>query len=138
MSGKVESRAVVRATQRRKVSRFDYELPITFGGVVALHYAEPVEYSSIQNIPGAEDDDTRKRAQTRDQRGETKLDYYYCVVARAVDVLELIEDGKDYFSQKGEAEIVSVLAGEAEVFELEKLTLSDGLTEQKEASFCKS
>jgi hypothetical protein len=59
------------------------------------------------------------------------------LVARAVDVLELIKDGKKYFTQKGEAEIVSVLAGEAEVFELEKLELSDGI-EKKEAPFYKS
>ncbi|MFF4188960.1 gluconolaconase [Streptomyces sp. NPDC001691] len=138
LSGTVDTRAVVRATQRRKVSRFDYELPITFGGVVALYYAEPVEFSGIQSIEGAEDDETRKRAQTQDQRGVAEPEKYYHVVARAVDVLELIEDGRDYLSQKGEAEIVSVLAGEAEVFELEKLTLSDGFVEGQEAPFYKS
>ncbi|MFV0132386.1 gluconolaconase [Streptomyces sp. HMX87] len=136
LSGTVDSRAVVRATQRRKVSKFDYELPITFGGLVALYYEEPVEYDSIQNMEG-EEAETRKRAQTRDQSGKTVPEKYYQVVARTVDVLELIEDGKKYFTQKGEAEIVSVLAGEAEVFELEKLELSDGIGE-KEAPFYKS
>ncbi|MFI9344016.1 gluconolaconase [Streptomyces sp. NPDC052773] len=137
LSGTVDSRSVVRATQRRKVSKFDYELPITFGGFVALYYDEPVEYASIQNIEGVEDAETRKRAQTRDQSGSTEPEKYCQVVARAVDVLELIKDGKKYFTQKGEAEIVSVLAGEAEVFELEKLELSDGI-EKKEAPFYKS
>lgn len=137
LSGTVDSRSVVRATQRRKVSKFDYELPITFGRFVALYYDEPVEYASIQNIEGEEDAETRKRAQTRDQSGSTEPEKYCQVVARAVDVLELIKDGKKYFTQKGEAEIVSVLAGEAEIFELEKLELSDGI-EKKEAPFYKS
>jgi hypothetical protein len=136
LSGTVDSRAVVRATQRRKVSKFDYELPITFGGFVALYYEEPVEFNAIENVEG-EDFETRKRAQTRDQSGRTPPEEYYQVVARAVDVVELIEDGKNYLTQKGEAEIVSVLAGEAEVFELEKLELSDGM-EKKEAPFYKS
>ncbi|MGW0734513.1 gluconolaconase [Streptomyces sp. NPDC002851] len=135
VSGEVESRAVVRATQRRKVSKFDYELPITFGGVVALYYDEPVEFDSIENIPGEEDDDTRKRAQTQDQSGQTEPEKHYKVVARAVDVLELIEGDKKYFTQQGEAEIVSVLAGDAEVFELEALTLNDGIKDNQEAPF---
>ncbi|MFF9897652.1 gluconolaconase [Streptomyces longispororuber] len=137
VSGTVGSRAVVRATQRRKVSKFDYELPITFGGLVALHYEEPVEFDSIVGIAGAENAETRKRAQTHDPHGNTQPEKYYHVVARAVDILELIKDGKQYFTQKGEAEIVSVLAGEAEVFELEKLELHDGVT-GKEAPFYKS
>lgn len=135
LSGLVDTRAVVRATQRRKVSKFDYELPITFGGVVALYYDEPVGFNSIENIDDEEDDETRKRAQTQDQSGKTKPEEYYQIFARAVDVLDLIEDGKKYFTQKGEAEIVSVLAGEAEVFELEKLHLSDSIEDNKETPF---
>ncbi|GHE96649.1 hypothetical protein GCM10018772_20980 [Streptomyces fumanus] len=136
LSGEVGSRAVVRATQRRKVSKFDYELPITFGGFVALYYDKPVEYSSIQAVSGVEDSRTRCRAQTQDRSGKTPPEEYCQVVARAVDLLELIEDGKKYLTQKGEAEIVSVLAGEAEVFELENLELSDGY-EKQEAPFYK-
>ncbi|MEU9102448.1 gluconolaconase [Streptomyces sp. NPDC048361] len=140
VSGTVGSRAVVRATQRRKVSKFDYELPITFGGWVALYYEEPVEFDSITAIEGVEDVEARRRAQTRGKTGETPDNPYYQVVARAVDVLELVGDGKEYLTRKGEAEIVSVLAGEAEVFELEKLQLGDGTSDgmDKEAPFYKS
>ncbi|MFJ3445777.1 gluconolaconase [Streptomyces sp. NPDC086081] len=139
VSGTVGSRAVVRATQRRKVSKFDYELPITLGGWVALYYEEPVEYGSITNIGGVEDDKGRTRAQTRGKSEQLPDNDYYQVIARAVDILELIGDGKEYLTRKGQAEILSVLAGEAEVFELEKLQLGDGNSDGvgKEAPFYK-
>ncbi|MFJ9620096.1 gluconolaconase [Streptomyces noursei] len=137
ISTNIETRAVVRATQRRQVKRFDYELPIIFAGCVALYYPEPVELASIRSLDG-EDDDERKRAQTLDPTGKTDPPKFAQVIVRDIDIIELVEDGKKYFSQKGEAEIVSVLAGETELFELEKLTLSDNLEDDKEAPFYKS
>ncbi|WP_280276828.1 hypothetical protein [Nocardia wallacei] len=129
LSGKIDTRAVVRATQRRKISRFDYELPITFGGYIALYYDEPVEFGSLTSKDRA----ARRKAQTRDDSGRTEPEQYYQIIAHDIDVLELIEDGREYLSQKGEAEIVSTFAGEMEVFELESLTLSDGVNEKTEA-----
>ncbi|MEU2512662.1 gluconolaconase [Streptomyces syringium] len=137
ISIQIETRAVIRATQRRQVKRFDYELPIVFAGCVALYYPEEVELSSITNLDG-EDDTERKRAQTLDPTGKTELPKYGQVIVRDIDIIGLVEEGKKYFSQKGEAEIVSVFAGETELFELEKLTLSDNVTDNKEASFYKS
>jgi len=128
LSGQVDTRAVVRATQRRKVVKYDYELPITFGGYIALHYNEPVEFASNET----DDNERRKKVQTRDGSGQTEPDRYSQVIAQDVGVLNLT-NGKSYFSQKGDAEIVSTLAGDIEVFELEALTLNDGSSDKSEA-----
>lgn len=128
LSGQVDTRAVVRATQRRKVVKYDYELPITFGGYIALYYDEPVELASNETA----DKERRRKVQTRDGSGQTEPDKYTQVLAQDIDVLNLT-NGKKYFSQKGEAEIVSTLAGDIEVFELEALTLNDGTNDGSEA-----
>jgi hypothetical protein len=110
LSAQVSSRVDVLATQRRQVRRFDYEFPISFGGWVALYYPEPVEVK-----------------ETRPDGPQTKEPKYSKVIAwklgetgTATDTFDLTDNGKP-FMQKGEAEVVSTLAGVHEVFELEKL-----------------
>ncbi len=111
LSGDVASRVDVLATQRRQVRRFDYEFPISFGGWVALYYPEPVEVK-----------------ETRPDGPQAKEPKYSKVIAwklgetTTTDPFDLTE-GKP-FTQKGEAEVVSTLAGVHEVFELEKLNFN--------------
>ncbi|MGA5561928.1 YncE family protein [Streptomyces platensis] len=127
LNGPVGSRVDVLATQRRQVRRFDYEFPISFGGWVALHYPEPVEVK-----------------ETRPDGPQAKEPKYSKVIAwklgetgATTETFDLTDDGKP-FRQKGEAEVVSTLAGVHEVFELEKLNFvmkdhplhKDGGTEQ--------
>jgi hypothetical protein len=128
LSGEVESRAVVRATQRRKVVKYDYELPITFGGYIAMYYDEPVELATIF----ADNTGAREKAQARHEGGQVETGKHSQIIAQEVDVLELT-DGKEYVSQRGEAEIVATLAGDIEVFELESLTLNDRVNDGTEA-----
>ncbi|GGS15223.1 MULTISPECIES: YncE family protein [Streptomyces] len=110
LSGEVGSRVDVLATQRRQVRRFDYEFPVSFGGWVALYYPEPVEVKEIRpDGPQAKDPAYRKVIAWK--LGET---------GAATETFDLTDDGKP-FLQKGEAEVVSTLAGVHEVFELEKL-----------------
>jgi hypothetical protein len=120
LSGTIGSRVVVRATQRRQVKRFDYEFPITFGGYVALYYPEPVEFSSVRTDVTDMDLYERTRVQNRDPKMMTVRQEYTQVIVHPVDIIGLIEDGEK-FTQKGAAEVVSTLAGEHEVFEIEKL-----------------
>jgi sugar lactone lactonase YvrE len=110
LSGTISSRVDVLATQRRQVRRFDYEFPISFGGWVALYYPEPVEVK-----------------ETRPDGPQAKEPRYSKVIAwklgetgTATATFDLTDKGKP-FMQKGEAEVVSTLAGVHEVFELEKL-----------------
>ncbi len=110
LSGKVGSRVDILATQRRQVRRFDYEFPISFGGWVALHYPEPVE--------------VKETRPTGPQAAEPK---YSKVIAwklgetgTATESFDLTDEGKP-FMQRGEAELVSTLAGVHEIFDLEKL-----------------
>lgn len=110
LSGDVASRVDVVATQRRQVRRFDYEYPISFGGWVALYYPEPVEVK-----------------ETRPDGPQAKEPKYSRVIAwklgetgTATETFDLTDEGKP-FMQKGEAEVVSTLAGVHEVFELETL-----------------
>ncbi|MER7469028.1 hypothetical protein [Streptomyces sp. NPDC097981] len=110
LNGEVGSRVDVLATQRRQVRRFDYEFPVSFGGWVALHYPEPVEVK-----------------ETRPDGPQAKEPKYSNVIAwklgetgTAAEAFDLTDQGKP-FMQKGEAEVVSTLAGVHEVFELEKL-----------------
>ncbi|GGU52795.1 hypothetical protein GCM10010211_16630 [Streptomyces albospinus] len=110
LSGEVASRVDVVATQRRQVRRFDYEYPISFGGWVALYYPEPVEVK-----------------ETRPDGPQAKEPKYSRVIAwklgetgTATEAFDLTDEGKP-FMQKGEAEVVSTLAGVHEVFELETL-----------------
>ncbi|MFI1258060.1 hypothetical protein ACH4U6_30350 [Streptomyces netropsis] len=110
LNGEVGSRVDVLATQRRQVRRFDYEFPVSFGGWVALHYPEPVEVK-----------------ETRPEGPQAKELKYSKVIAwklgetgTAAETFDLNDEDKP-FRQKGEAEVVSTLAGVHEVFELEKL-----------------
>ncbi|MFE7121107.1 hypothetical protein ACFU99_37330, partial [Streptomyces sp. NPDC057654] len=110
LSGDVASRVDVLATQRRQVRRFDYEYPVSFGGWVALYYPEPVEVK-----------------ETRPDGPQAKEPQYSRVIAwklgetgTATETFDLTDEGRP-FLQKGEAEVVSTLAGVHEVFELETL-----------------
>ncbi|MEV0256022.1 hypothetical protein AB0H82_17395 [Streptomyces sp. NPDC050732] len=110
LSGEVGSRVDVLATQRRQVRRFDYEFPVSFGGWVALYYPEPVEVK-----------------ETRPQGPQAREPKYAQVIAwklgetgAPAETFDLTDEGKP-FLQKGEAEVVSTLAGVHEVFELESL-----------------
>lgn len=136
LSGTIESRAVVRATQRRQIRRFDYEIPIVFGGYVALYYPEPVEFASVRPVTGM-DRAERTRVQTGDPRGRTEAPEFVHTVVHPIDILGLIEDGEN-FTQKGAAEVVSTLAGEHEVFELENLQHGSRYHHNREAPFYKS
>ena len=135
LSGTIESRAVVRATQRRQVRRFDYEIPIVFGGYVALYYPEPVEFSTVTPAAGM-DITERTRVQTRDPKAKTAAPQYTQTIVYPIDILGLIEDGEN-FLQKGSAEVVSTLTGEHEVFELENLQYGNRNADNVEAPFYK-
>lgn len=136
LSGTIESRAVVRATQRRQVKRFDYEIPIVFGGYVAFYYPEPVEFSSVPAAAGM-DLAERTRVQTRDPKGKVAPPQYTQTIVHPIDILGLIEDGEN-FAQKGTAEVVSSLAGEHEVFEVENLQHGNRYSNNVDAPFYKS
>jgi hypothetical protein len=135
LSGTIESRAVVRATQRRQVKRFDYEIPIVFGGYVALYFPEPVEFASVTAAAGM-DGTERTRVQTRDPSGKTTPPQYTQTIVYPIDILGLIDDGQN-FAQKGTAEVVSTLTGEHEVFELENLQHGHRHANNVEAPFYK-
>ncbi|KPC66920.1 YncE family protein [Streptomyces chattanoogensis] len=110
LNGEVGSRVDVLATQRRQVRRFDYEFPVSFGGWVALHYPEPVEVK-----------ETRPDGpQAKEPKYSEVLAWKLGEAGTAAETFDLTDKGKPY-TQKGEAEVVSTLAGVHEVFELEKL-----------------
>ncbi|MFF1374910.1 hypothetical protein [Streptomyces sp. NPDC058308] len=110
LSGEVGSRVDVLATQRRQVRRFDYEFPVSFGGWVALSYPEPVEVKETRpNGPQAQEPTYSEVLAWK--LGET---------GTAAEAFDLTGEGKP-FQQRGEAEVVSTLAGVHEVFELEGL-----------------
>lgn len=123
-------RVVVRATQRRQVRRFDYQIPVVFNGYVALYYPEPVDFTRIPDVGAygalvAMNGAIRTQMQNRDLHAQYVTPSYAQVVAFPIDVLGLVTDGEQ-FAQKGVAEVVSVLAGEHEVFEVEgPLTLAN-------------
>ncbi|MGX1916154.1 YncE family protein [Streptomyces phaeochromogenes] len=110
LSGEVGSRVDVLATQRRQVRRFDYEFPISFGGWVALYYPEPVEVKET-HPDGPQAKEPKYAKVIAWKLGET---------GAAEDTFDLTDEGRP-FLQRGEAEVVSTLAGVHEVFELEKL-----------------
>lgn len=122
VSGPLNCRAVVRATQRRQVKRYDYQLPITVGGYVALYYPEPVDFHTILNWGGV-DMAERNRILSGDPSSRTNAPRYVQVVVFPISVIGLIPDHENYI-QKGWAEVVSTLVGEHEVFEHETLTLA--------------
>ena len=110
LSGDVASRVDVLATQRRQVRRFDYEFPVTFGGWVALYYPEAVEVKETRP-DGPQAKEPKHSKVIAWKLGET---------GTAAETFDLTNEGKP-FTQKGEAEVVSTLAGVHEVFELENL-----------------
>ncbi|MBW5422947.1 YncE family protein [Streptomyces sp. BG9H] len=109
LGGKISSRVDVLATQRRQVRRFDYEFPLSFGGWVALYYPEPVEVK-----------ETRPKGPQSAEPKYSKVIAWKLGETGGSDSFDLTDEGKP-FSQKGEAEVVSTLAGVHEIFELEKL-----------------
>ncbi|MFD5735023.1 YncE family protein [Streptomyces sioyaensis] len=110
LSGKIGSRVDVLATQRRQVRRFDYEFPISFGGWVALYYPEPVEVKET----------SPEGPQAKEPKYSKVIAWKLGETGTATETFDLTDKGKPYM-QKGEAEVVSTLAGVHEVFELEKL-----------------
>ncbi|KAB7849307.1 hypothetical protein FRZ00_07055 [Streptomyces mobaraensis] len=106
----VGSRVDVVATTRRQVRRFSYDIPVTFGGLVALYYEQPVR---VRCAP----------PQTQNE---------YCQVIAWP--LGEVADGKDNFDmsdpgrrflQKGLAEIVAVKVGEHRVFQPEEIDMKE-------------
>lgn len=114
LSGEVGSRVDVLATQRRQVRRFDYEYPVAFGGWVALYYPEPVEVKEIRP-DGPQSTEPEYSQVIAWKLGETGSE---------AEAFDLTDEGKP-FMQKGEAEVVSTLAGTHEVFELEELHFNE-------------
>ncbi|MFV0131674.1 hypothetical protein ACLGI4_28965 [Streptomyces sp. HMX112] len=110
LSGEVASRVDILATQRRQVRRFDYEFPISFGGWVALYYPEPVEVKET----------SPEGPQAKEPAYSNVIAWKFGESGTAAEAFDLTDEGKP-FTQKGEAEVVSTLAGVHEVFELEKL-----------------
>ncbi|MCF3176542.1 YncE family protein [Streptomyces sioyaensis] len=110
LSGKINSRVDVLATQRRQVRRFDYEFPISFGGWVALYYPEPVEVKET----------SPEGPQAKEPKYSKVIAWKLGETGTATETFDLTDKGKP-FMQKGEAEVVSTLAGVHEIFELEKL-----------------
>ncbi|MET9328400.1 hypothetical protein [Tsukamurella sp. NPDC003166] len=89
------SRVQTMATQRRQLTQFTYELPITFGGFVALQYPQEVP---LQQVPPQAKQPTTAR-----------------VIAQDIATLGLIDPDLTY-RPKGIAEIVSSLAVDHTVF----------------------
>ncbi|GAA1959515.1 hypothetical protein [Amycolatopsis minnesotensis] len=110
ISVKVPSRVDVLATTRRQIRTFSYEIPVTFGGWVALYYPEPVPV-----------------AKTPPQAKEPR---YSQVIAwplgerEADNGFDLADQGRK-FLQKGTADIVAVRVGEHRVFQPEKVNYQD-------------
>ncbi|ELS55377.1 hypothetical protein [Streptomyces viridochromogenes] len=100
VSLEISSRADVMATTRRQVRKFDYQIPITFGGWVALYYPQPVH--------------------VKDQEYSQVIAWKIGDAVTDSSLFDLADEGKR-FIQKGEAEIVAVRTGEHRVFQPEVL-----------------
>src|SRR5439155_20335993 len=104
--------------------------PVSFGGWVALYYPEPVEVK-----------ETRPDGpQAREPKYAKVIAWKLGETGTAAEAFDLTDEGKPVM-QKGEAEVVSTLAGVHEVFELEKLNfdmkdhpLHKGGSEEQETS----
>lgn len=94
------SRVKTMATQRRQVKQYIYELPVTFGGYVALHYPQPVP---IQNHPP-----------------QNERPAYNDIIAQQITLLELVPRGRK-FRPKGIVETVSTLGVDHIIFDGEAL-----------------
>ncbi|MEU8545988.1 hypothetical protein AB0C81_03080 [Streptomyces roseoverticillatus] len=96
------SRVETIVTQRRSHKQYTYEIPVTFSGLIAVHYDVPVAVLSPPqsgNYPGLDQ-----------------------VVARDINDLDLARGG---FRMKGLAEVVSALEVHHTMFDSESLTGSD-------------
>ncbi|UBI39032.1 MULTISPECIES: gluconolaconase [Streptomyces] len=106
----VGSRVDVMATTRRQIRRFSYDIPVTFGGLVALYYEQPVPVRCTPPQTGNE----------------------YCHViawplgeiADGGDNFDMSDPGKR-FLQKGVAEVVAVKVGEHRLFQPEEINMAD-------------
>ncbi|EFV12707.1 hypothetical protein [Segniliparus rugosus] len=106
VSGDIPAASAVQtmATQRRQVKQYTYELPITFGGFVALHYPQPVSV---------------ERGSPQDPATNTAT-----VIARDISALGLADVSTPSgiaYRPKGVAELVSTLGVEHIVFDEEEI-----------------
>ncbi|MEU3853914.1 gluconolaconase [Streptomyces sp. NPDC029554] len=107
LSLKVPSRVDVMATTRRQIRRFDYAIPVTFGGWLALYYPEPVP---VQWTP----------PQAATPRHAKVLAWPLGEIAQASNHFDMADENRR-FLQKGVAEVVAVRVGEHRVFQPEKI-----------------
>ncbi|MFE7659492.1 gluconolaconase [Streptomyces celluloflavus] len=106
----VSSRVDVLATTRRQIRRYDYEIPVTFGGWVALYYPQPV---AVQWTP----------PQASDPQYSQVIAWPLGEIADASSNFDMSDKGKR-FMLKGIAETVAVRAGEHRVFQPEQIDYS--------------
>jgi hypothetical protein len=107
LSVEVSSRVDVLATTRRQIRRFDYEIPVTFGGWVALYYPQPV---AVQSTP----------PQASDPQHSQVIAWPLGEFADNSNNFDMADKGKR-FMQKGTAEVVAVRVGEHRVFQPERI-----------------
>jgi len=107
ISVQVASRVDVLATTRRQVRRFDYEIPVTFGGWVALYYPKPVQ---VKETP----------PQAKEPKYSQVIAWPLGELADNSNNFDMADKGKR-FMQKGTAEIVAVRVGEHRVFQPEEI-----------------
>jgi hypothetical protein len=110
ISLKVSSRVDVTATTRRQIRRFDYEIPITFGGHAALYYPEPV---AVQPTP----------PQANGPQYSQVIAWPLGELADNSNNFDMADEGKR-FMQKGVAEVVAVKVGEHRVFQPEVIDVT--------------
>lgn len=103
------TRVGTMATQRRQVKQYTYELPITFGGFVALHYPALVQTFNEANTPQP---NTESPTQ---------------VVAREINNLGFVGKNQSYRA-KGIAETTSTLDVNHVVFENQSIQVDNSQT----------
>lgn len=94
------TRTETMASQRRQIKQYTYEIPITFGGFVALHYPQ-----LVQPFGGSDANNPQPSNIPPTQ-----------VVAREINHLNFVDQNKQY-RPKGMAETVSTLNVDHVVFE---------------------
>ncbi|MER8225085.1 hypothetical protein ABTZ58_31835 [Streptomyces sp. NPDC094143] len=107
LSLKVPSRVDVMATTRRQIRRFDYAIPVTCGGWIALYYPEP---APVQWTP----------PQAATPRHAKVIAWPLGEIAQAGNYFDMADENR-HFLQKGVAEVVAVRVGEHRVFQPEKI-----------------